>query len=150
MISRKGMTCGRPWSGSHSQTASSLVISDCSIPSARPAAAATPNDVNRATSATPSAGTMNSAYDDGSTVETGAISTPASPARTVAMIQLPSPMRFGRQADQRRADLVLGARAGGEPEPVRGDGDARQFNCLRGQDGRRGLRRGAEVQHRDA
>ena len=37
---------------------------------------------------------MNSVYDVGSTVETGAIRIPAMPASTVASIQLPAPMRF--------------------------------------------------------
>ena len=37
---------------------------------------------------------MNSVYDVGSTVETGAIRMPASPASTVAMTQFPRPIRF--------------------------------------------------------
>ena len=94
MISTNGSAWGTPCSGSQLQTPSSLVTSDWSIPSASPAAAATPKDWNRATSATPSAGTMNSVYDVGSTVETGAIRIPAMPASIVASIQLPAPMRF--------------------------------------------------------
>ncbi len=92
-ISRNGSASGSPCCGSQGNTDSSFVISDCSMPSARPAAAATPNDVKRATSATPSAGTMNSVYEVGSTVETGAMRMPAIPASSVASTQLPAPIR---------------------------------------------------------
>ena len=59
---------------------------------------------------------MNSVYDVGSTVETGAIRIPAMPASIVASIQLPAPMRFAERPIERRAALVLGARPRREPE----------------------------------
>ena len=60
MMTMNGSASGRPCWGSQVHTVCSLMISDCAMPSASPASAMIQNDWKRPTSATPSAGTMNS------------------------------------------------------------------------------------------
>ena len=86
-ITRNGRPSGSPCCGSQVNTVRSFVISDWHMPSTSPASAVTANDSKRPTSATPSAGTISSVYEIGSSVESGAIRMPASAASSVAMIQ---------------------------------------------------------------
>ena len=72
----------------------SLLISDWKQPISRPASAVIQNDSNRPTSAAASAGTMNSVYEVGSRLATGAIRMPAAPASTVAITQFCAAMRL--------------------------------------------------------
>ena len=87
MITMKGTASDSPDWGSHVQTVISLLISDWKHPISRPASAVIQNDSNRPTRAAASAGTMNSVYEVGSRLATGAIRIPAAPARTVAITQ---------------------------------------------------------------
>ena len=94
MMTTNGSASGSPCWGSHVQTVMSLSISDWAQPISRPASAVIQKDSNRPTSAAARAGTMNSEYEVGSRLATGAIRIPATPARTVAITQFWPAMRL--------------------------------------------------------
>ena len=60
MITMNGSASPKPRCGSHVQSVISLPVTDCPMPSRSPAIAAMKNELKRASSATPSAGTMSS------------------------------------------------------------------------------------------
>ena len=85
-ITAKGSTASRLRSGNHSRSISAYSSAFWAM--ARPTAptAATQNEVNRASSAAPKAGTMNSVKLNGVRLVVGATRTPTNPASTAASI----------------------------------------------------------------
>ena len=90
-----GTPSARPCCGSQVHTVCSLISSDCTMPSSKPARAVIQNELNRPTSAAPSAGTTNSVYEVGSSDEIGVMRMPDRVASSVAIIQLRAAMRVG-------------------------------------------------------